>query len=264
MSAIPQGPTAVVAALREELSALVARTRVAGRVRVGRARVLRGQLAGQEVVLASTGDGARNAELGIRAVLDRFPVARVLVLGVAGALSPALAAGALVVSREVRDREGLAPAPDPDWLEQALARGGAEQGTIVSSERILCTPASKAGAWRSLGARDAAVVDLESAAYARAAAERGIRYLVVRSVCDPADEPLPFDLNRCTDPRGGVNRVKVLRHALRHPGVIGPLWRLYRRVGRCSRRLASFAEELVSTASADTAGAERAHEAGQA
>ena len=89
-------------------------------------------------------------------------------------------------------------------------------------------------------------MDLESAACAEAAAARGIPYLVLRSVCDPAEEDLPFDLNHCRDRAGGVRRVRVMSRALLHPSYVGGLWVLRQRVARGSHRIAGLVQALLN------------------
>jgi hypothetical protein len=116
---------------------------------------------------------------------------------------------------------------------------------VVSTTRILCTPAEKAEARAGLPPHEPAAVDLESAAYARAAARRSIPYLVVRAVCDTADEGLPLDLNRCRNSAGGVRRLAVVGSALLHPASVRGLWTLRRRLGRCAHELARLTVNLI-------------------
>ena len=243
----PPGPvTAVVTALPEELAPLVARTAVVRKLRAGSLRVYCGRLGRVPVVLARTGDGAKRAESGVEKLLADFPVGRLLVVGIAGGLSPSLGAGALVVAREVRDGQASAPSPDPAWVQRALRLEGTSGATVVSADRILSTPAAKREAWRALPHGGPAVVDLESATLARAAAARGVPYLVVRAVSDPVEEALPFDPNRCVDRYGGLRRHRVLAQALLRPSSLGPLWRLRRRGRRCAGRLAELVDELLN------------------
>jgi len=240
------GLTAVVSAMAEELGPLMVRTRIARKARVGNGRAYVGVLGKAPVVLSYTGDGRGRAESGIRALLEHYPVERMLVIGISGGLSPALPSGELLVAHDVRDAEGQAPAPDPDWVEEMLIDAGACRATVVSSDRILGTAASKAEAWARLDQSRPAAVDLETASYARVAAELGVKYAVVRAVCDPADEELPLDLDSCRDKAGGVSRVKVVRQALLHPSSVGGLWDLRQRVVLCSVKLADFVERLLN------------------
>jgi adenosylhomocysteine nucleosidase len=238
--------TAIVTPLAEELAALRAATEVAEERRVGAWRFFAGRLAGAPVVLASTGDARQWAARGLIALLDAYPVERLVVLGVAGGLSPRLETGALILAARVREGAGEAPPPDPAWRERALASGRAVAGTVVTAEFILPYPAMKAALWRTLPGGGPAAVDLETAVYARIAARRGIPYLAVRAVLDPAEEELPLDFNLCRRADGRVSRGQVMRRTVFRPRRFGELVRLRRRVQFCSQRLADLAGELLA------------------
>ncbi len=238
--------TAIVSPLPAELRAVRALTaieRTAGGLAFGR-------LGGAPVVLAATGDGAPAAARGLAALFAAARVDRLLVLGVAGGLSPDLAPGDLLAARRVIEDGRAAPPPDAGWLAAAVA-GGAVSGTAVSSARILVTPAEKRAVFRALaasGAAGPATVDLESATYARLAAERGIPYLVVRAVIDAAGEPLPLDFNRARGAGGGVREARVVGMALARPQVWGALAQLRRRLRGGARGLARLAVLLAPAA----------------
>lgn len=242
----PRALTALITPLPEELAALRAAVEVDAERRVGRWRFVTGRLAGAPVVLAVTGDARQWAARGLIALLDAFPVDRLIVLGTAGGLSPDLAPGDLILARRVREGATDAPAPDAAWRERALASGRAVEGTVVTSEFILPYPEMKEALWRTLPGGGPAAVDLETAVYARLAARRGVPYLAVRAVVDPAEEALPMDFNLCRRPDGRVSRLRVVRRAVLHPGRFGELLRLRRRVRLCSERLAALAGELVA------------------
>ncbi|HKQ61431.1 MAG TPA: hypothetical protein VJS92_09060 [Candidatus Polarisedimenticolaceae bacterium] len=241
--------TLVLTALPEELAPLAARTQVVVRERIARCRVHRGSLAGRPIVLASTGEGRSCAQRGAAALIERFAPERVLVLGVSGGLTPGLAPGDLLVAGQVW--AGTAPVPPPDrrWVEHARGRRGTMEAMVVSTDRILCTPAEKTALRHELAA-DArpAAVDLESAAYAWAAAARGVPYVVVRSILDPAEEALPLDLNLCLTADGRVDRARVAGRLLLHPRNLGLVWNLRQRLRSCARRLAELVEELLNSA----------------
>lgn len=248
--------TAIVSPLAAELAALRAATaveRTAGGLAFGR-------LGGAPVVLMATGDGARAAARGLAALLDAAPVGRLLVLGVAGALSPDLAVGDLLAARRVVDDARQVALSDPAWLAAAVALGAVE-GTALTSRRVLITPEEKRAAFRELAAAGApaepATVDLESAVYARLAAARGIPWLVVRAVIDAADEALPLDFNRCRRPEGGVEDARVVGMALCRPQVWGALGRLRRRLRRGALGLARLAVELAAAPAGDETRAAR-------
>jgi nucleoside phosphorylase len=257
-----RGVTAIVSPLTAELAGVARLTRGRRVLRVrgegGSWRVIRGRLGGEEVALAATGDGGPAAAAGLAALLAALRPRRLLVLGVAGGLSPGLAAGSLVAARRVlADDGGAAPARDPDaaWLAQALRRG-AMAGLAVSTGAILGGPDAKQAALRRVLRAEAAIqaalpavaADLESAAYARVAAAWPLPYLVVRAVLDPADEQLPLDFEACRDASGRVSNVRVLLRALARPRRLADLWRLRSRLAGGAARLGAFAADLLASA----------------
>lgn len=106
-------PVAVLTALREELSAVLRRAHSVEAVVGGRA--YRGWLGGVRAIFAATGDGPPRAERIAAAVCRDFGPAALYGAGIAGALSPALAAGDLVVARRVRDRGERGRCPIPSF-----------------------------------------------------------------------------------------------------------------------------------------------------
>jgi nucleoside phosphorylase len=133
--------TAIVAALPTELAGVVRAS--FGRRRAG-SRWVRATLAGEPVVMAATGDGALAAAAGVEALLAAVRPRRLLVLGVAGGLTPGLARGTLVAAQQVVAEDGTpaSQAPDAAWLAQALA-AGAVGGVAVTGSSIVGDPAAR-------------------------------------------------------------------------------------------------------------------------
>lgn len=196
-------------------------------------------------VAASTGDGPVKAARVADALCRRYRPSLLLGVGVAGALSPDLEVGDLVVAFRVLDAAGETPPPHAVLVVQAAAKPEARQGTLLSVARPLVTAAQKAEAFSKLGP-GAAAVDMESAAWARAAAAHGIPCLVVRAVSDTANEELPGYLSECMDSEGGIRRSAVALRALGRPSTIPVLLRMRRRVVASSALLAAFVERLLA------------------
>lgn len=242
--------TGVVTALPEELAPLLHRASAVRKIRAGRRCFYQATMGQAGVVMTRTGDGWSNAEQGVEALLERFPVTGLIGAGVAGALSPGLQVGDLLVARSVFKALEPAPSPEPSWLARATGTiAGAQAATLVSFDEILCSAERKATLWSRLRQNGSAALDMESAAWAHVAGRRGTPYLIVRAVLDRAEEDLPEFLTNCLFPWGGLNRAKVARHALRHPGVVGDLLALRRRVRFCAERLADFVERFLNAPS---------------
>jgi hypothetical protein len=98
-------PTLVLAAMPEELAPLRARLTDLRWVGGADIELESGRLAGRPVVLGLTGDGARNAREGAADALTCTGARALIAVGVAGALSPGLAPGELVIA-ELAGRRG--------------------------------------------------------------------------------------------------------------------------------------------------------------
>lgn len=84
-------------------------------------------------------------------------------------------------------------------------RGGrVHVGRMVSAAHVAVTAEDKGRVAEGTGAVG---LDMESAAIARAAAERGIPFGVLRVASDLRDEDLPVDFNRCLGPLGWARGV---------------------------------------------------------
>jgi adenosylhomocysteine nucleosidase len=236
---------AVMAAMRAELAPLFRGAR--GSAGCGAIAALSGKSAhpmsidGTHVLLAVSGVGARRADEAAKRLFAEWQVSTLLVVGVAGGLQPGLPCGALVVAERLLDDGSALPAPDPRLVARAV-RAGARKGTVLSSSRMLCTAEEKSSAAAAIVGP--AVVDLESAAFARRADRAGVPCVVVRAVCDTAEEDLPLDFNAFSDGRGGIDRLAIGRTALFRPDVLAQLLDLRRRVGRCAESLALFTERF--------------------
>lgn len=236
---------AVVAAYREELRSVRRRLEQAAKRQAGDARMVTGSLSGAEVSLLATGDGPVRAAKSLEALLDALSVDAVVGIGIAGALSPGLAAGQVVVAASVLDDRGEVAAADPDLLEAARQLAGVLEGAVLSHSEVAIDPPAKARQWRLHGCRPTLAVDLESASWTRVAQRRGVPLLVARAISDRHDETLPLDFNRFRRVDGSVDRGRIWRHALLHPALLGRLMLLRDRVRLCSERLAEFVAALL-------------------
>ena len=225
-------PLAVVAALRQELAPL-------------------GRQAHPNLALIETGAGTQNAGRHLRSWLDRQRARAVLGIGFAGALSPSLQVGDLVVAREVRGAGGERLATNASPLISAAERMQVEGlavrfGTIITAHQIANEARAKRSLAVALSADEIGCVDMESSAIARVCAERRIPFFFVRCITDLLDEDLPLDFNRCRSSDGGISYGKVLTSALLTPRSFKGLWELRRRSQTCAERLALFIQQLLT------------------
>jgi adenosylhomocysteine nucleosidase len=237
-------PIAVVTALKEEFEAVLARAREAR----FRGTFVEARIGTSDVALCLTGDGAGNAGRAADMLCEAVRPTALLGAGIAGALSPGLAVGDVLVSRRIRDSHGDVAPPDARLLAQALENTQARAGTFLTVARPVVLASLKKALLQTFDDGGPAAADMESSAWARAAASRGIPYIVARAISDRAEEDLPEYLGRCIGSDGAIRRSSVVLRALAQPATIPALLRIRGRVLACAEKLAVFLEDFLSGA----------------
>ena len=196
---------------------------------------LRGLLAAGSLELVMCGMGPECAAEFCRHLEARTRLPKALALiGVAGGLDPALAAGDVVLASAAWDEDGrCAPCT-------IIPLPGAAVGPLLTVSRALYTPAEKA-ARRAAGAL---AVEMEAYPLAAWAAERGLPFVHARVILDPFDEVLP-DLDDTLDEYGRVRPARLLRRLLAHPSHAAALLRLLRRSQAVAPALGRLAQAVV-------------------
>lgn len=238
---------AIIAPMEEEIEVLRERVGKTEEIADGPRRYHRGRLQGVDVVLFVSGEGKRNADHGIRHLIQKVAPTRVLVVGLAGALSPKLAVGELLVSSEVMEGENVLAWPDLQWLEEADLPHAHDLGRMVTVDEILSTPEAKAEWWGRTIRDQPAAADMESACFARVAISYKLPYLIVRYISDGADESLPRFLEDCRAQDGRIDHRQVMWKAVWRPRTWPVLLRLRGRMKRGAKVLADTAEALVAS-----------------
>jgi adenosylhomocysteine nucleosidase len=232
----------VLSALPEEMRPLRAMLADVRRL-AGDQEIWRGRWDERQVALAVTGDGARNARAGAAAAFLRVRARAAIAIGVAGAVSPGLAAGDLLVGHQVMRDDGRAlQEPAPALLAASARLLAARPAALISVPRLAATRADKRRLQTiaaDLAPGLAAAVDLESAAFAAAAAAWGLPWLILRAVSDDAGEELPALLNDCLDDGGALRRGRLAVRLFRQPSVLRQLLSLRQRVQTCAETLAA-------------------------
>jgi nucleoside phosphorylase len=196
-------------------------------------------------LLVISGMGAAAAAQAAQALVSAGAGA-LLSFGLAGALDPALAAGAVLLPASVIDGTGTVHATCAPWREQLAARQAATaagqrrcvDGALLSVAQPLTTLVSKSQARARTGA---VAVDMESLAIARMALELGVKFAVARVVVDTAADSLPGAVLQATDARGEVNYPRLASGLIRTPSEVFGLLRLARRYRLALRSLRGLA-----------------------
>jgi len=182
------------------------------------------KIVGTAGVVAVAGGGDR---AGLAAKLDALhgDIRGVISIGLAGALSPLLRVGDVVLADQV-----ITGAENWDCDEGWRVRLGsrlplAYQGPLFGSDVIIEKPETKAGLHATTGA---VAVDMESQVAARFAAMRRLPLAALRVISDDASHVLPPAALVAMKPDGGISLGRVLASLLKRPTQIPALIRTAR------------------------------------
>lgn len=191
------------------------------------------------------GGGPQGSERAL-AELRRAGVTALVSFGVAGALAPGLASGALLIPDAVIAEDGTSIPVDEDWQARLIDAAGARNiavtvGAILGADAIVTTAEAKADLFETLAA---IAVDLESLHVAAAARCAGLPFVILRTIADPADRDLPPAALLPLKADGRPNLAAVLRAIATAPGQIPALLSLARETSTALRALRRGARAL--------------------
>jgi adenosylhomocysteine nucleosidase len=227
-------PIAIVAAMHEELSALLAQMPDEQRVRIAGRDFWVGHLQGQPVVAVLSRIGKVAAAVTATVLLERFAVRAIVFTGVAGGLAPGVKVGDVVVATELLQHDmdasplfpkyevplmGLSRFAADTAIGDALAIVAQEtlrdpvalvgqkavdefglqspkvhRGLLVSGDRFVSTAAESEALRRNLP--DALAVEMEGAAVAQVCHDYGVPFAAMRTISDRADDEAHGDFAR--------------------------------------------------------------------
>ena len=244
----PTGATVYLAAMRFEASALLRRVDGASRVKNSEGlATVRGRIGNRPVRVAVCGVGAQAARQAAQRCVRmacRGACSRVVWIGIAGALSPDLKVGDLIVGRTAMAPEE--PSVDLDeTLVRAAVSQGCRPGMLVTVPGPVATASSREALWRRTGSLPVAAVDMESWEAARVFQSAGVPFAAVRAISDTAPDRLPSWLESASLVDGGLPLGRLVRESLSRPSTLVPLAKIRLRAVRLSARLAELAAALV-------------------
>jgi adenosylhomocysteine nucleosidase len=218
-------------------------------------RIYRGRLKGKPCILVLTGIGRRRADKATQFVLERFPVTALISIGFAGALTPDLKIGEVVVCSTVRrasefekvEGQAEAYAADPNLLPPASS-GPGDGSTRFLAGTSVTTPGvvSGARAKQELGREyRAQIVDMESYWIAGVASARRVPFIAIRSISDTLHDDLRA-IDHILDSEGRVLWKGVMPYFLLHPHHLPSMFTAFRNMRRAETNLTAFIGDLVA------------------
>jgi adenosylhomocysteine nucleosidase len=201
--------TAIVAAMHEELAAVLALMPDEHKQAVGGREFWVGHLHGQEVVAVLSRIGKVAAATTATALIERFRVDRIVFTGVAGGIAPGVQRGDVVVAegflQHDLDASPIFPryevplygtdrfatdAALTEQLEAAVRRAlhgtHLHRGLVISGDRFVSSAAESQLLQKALP--QALAVEMEGAAFAQVCHDYGVPFAAVRTVSDRADD----------------------------------------------------------------------------
>ncbi len=144
--------------------------------------------------------------------------------GIAGGLATSLGPGDTILATTVVTADGDRWTTTASWRHAVAAVvPDATAGDLVSMAAPAATPTEKSRLNRD---HQALAVDMESAGVARAAAEAGCPFIVIRVVADPATRGLPAAALDGIDAEGRQRPFRVVRKLVMRPWELAGLIRL--------------------------------------
>ena len=228
-------PLAIVAAMHQELAAVLAllpdehKTVVAGR------EFWRGHLHGHAVIAVLSRIGKVAAATTATALIAHFGVRQIVFTGVAGGLGPGVRVGDVVVAETFLqhdlDASPIFPrhevplygrsrfATDPaltqrlvDTARRALPAAALHRGLIISGDRFVSTTSEARALQTELP--DALAVEMEGAAIAQVCHDYGVAYAAVRTISDRADDDAHGDFTHFVETVASPHSAAIVRALL--------------------------------------------------
>ncbi len=214
---------AIIAAMEREVAPLIRSWKVRTNVRTLEHGGRRYRLfENGEATLVCGGIGAEAARRATEAVIREVQPVRVISVGFAGALDPALQVGHVFEPRTVINAA--------DGVRTEVGSG---EGILVSCVAVAAGKEQKIRLRKAYGA---SAVDMEATAVAQGAQARGIEFAALKAISDTADFNLPA-VDRFVAADGRFQSVRFACHVALRPWLWGATIALARNSAKASRAL---------------------------
>jgi len=242
---------AFITAMPQEFRAVTCCLEAPATVRIGQYVACRGTASCHDIVVLESGMGYDNATRATETLSSEVRPDILISAGFCGGVEPDLGVGAVVVATRIVTISGdmvvevpveFATAGCNFVAHQPLSAHPVFGGTFVSTPVIMRK--ALIAALLPTGSPHT-VVEMESAAIAIISAAKGIPFIGIRSVSDPAGEELGFSLDEFCDDQMRIRISRVLLSIMRRPLIIPQLVRLGRNSRIAGVTLAQAVERLL-------------------
>ncbi len=199
----------IIGAMEEEIVALKEKMNITEEKNMVGLTFYVGTYSDKHLVLVKSGIGKVNAAICAQALIDRFDVEKIIMMGVAGSLSEDLRVGDIILSEDAVEHDmDTSPLGDPigtiprmaesyfkaDQELLALALDSAKEvakdfrvltGRVASGDQFICTQDAKDKIKKTVGGMCA---EMEGAAVAHTCYLNDTPFLIIRAISDGAGE----------------------------------------------------------------------------
>ena len=220
---------AIVAAMEGELGFL--RRAMSPPDQTG-AKCITGRIGSKTVTVVRSGVGPLSTAGRLAEIPEPGEFDCVLSIGCAGALSPSLNIGDVVISEKIVDDTSPGSSYLPAAELVSIAKNCCEEygftahsGTTVSTSEVAATVEAKEGLAEKCGA---IAVDMETAQVAVWAARLGLPMLAMRTISDTSVDRIPPEIGEIVDRKGKLRPARAISLFARKPGLAFEAARLKR------------------------------------
>lgn len=249
---------AVLCAIRQEISPLVACMNVSKKFDVDNVLFYHGDLNGLPLTLVQSGIGRDNAIKAASCLLESIRVDLLISAGVAGGIRQGIHVGDLIVAEHVGytrqedfDEDGLQLESDfvcnKDIVQTAREFSNSLESTVhfgnlLTVDKVI----SKASTKRKIGEQNPYMaVEMESAAIAEVACNKNIEFAAIRSISDDIEDDLNLDYDKIISDEGKVKVTSIALGVMRNPQRLALLSRLNKQTKSAAKNLALFMSRLI-------------------
>ncbi len=249
---------AVLCAIRQEISPLVACMNVSNKFNIDEIPFFEGDLNGQPLTLVLGGIGRVNAIKAASCLLESTKVDLLISAGVAGGIRQGIHVGDLIVAERIGytrqdDFDGDELQLESNFvckkeivqLARELSNGLESKlhfGNLLTVDNVISQSSTK----RKIGEQNSFLaVEMESAAVAEVASKKGVEFAAIRSISDDIDDDLHLDYDNMISDEGKVKVSSIALSVLKNPQKLALLSRLNKQTKSAAESLAFFMSKLV-------------------
>lgn len=166
---------------------------------------------------------------------------RLMSLGIAGSLDSSVNLGDVFIGTRVASVSGQWTCDETWGRELAMKIPHAKRGGVYGSELLVSTIAAKDTLFHNTGC---SIVDMESQCAAEVAAEAGLPFMVLRTVCDDSVMNVPAFVMASIREDGSINVLKAFGYLALHPNQTSDLLHVVRGTNKALKALKGIRKAL--------------------